>query len=60
VFGWNIDKSKMEVRAGVGYFLSKAFKKFHIVIKSCMRIVDVLQVFPLLMPKEFVDQFMFI
>jgi hypothetical protein len=55
VFGWNIDNSKVEVRAGVEHFLSKAFKKFHITIWSCMRLVDVLEVFPLLMLEEFVD-----
>jgi hypothetical protein len=50
----------MEVRVGVEHFLSKAFKKFYIAIWSYMRLVDVLEVLPLLMLEEFVDQFMFI
>jgi hypothetical protein len=38
VFGWNIDNSKVEIKVGADHFLSKAFKKFHITIWSCMRL----------------------
>ncbi len=32
VFGKNVEKTKVEVKAGVEIFLSKAFQKFHITI----------------------------
>jgi hypothetical protein len=32
VFGKNVEKTKVEIKAGVEIFLSKAFQKFHITI----------------------------
>ncbi len=60
VFGKNVDKTKMEIRVGVENFLSNAFQMFHIAIWSCMKFEDVLEVLPMLMPKSFLDQFVFI
>jgi hypothetical protein len=60
MFGKNVDKAKMEVRFRVENFLAKAFKKFHNAIWSCMKLKDVQEVFPMLMPNNFVDQFVFI
>ncbi len=50
----------MEIRVGVEDFLVKAFEKVYITIWSCMKLEDVLKVFPMLMLKKFVDQFVFI
>jgi hypothetical protein len=55
VFGKNVDKTKVEVKAYVEIFLSKAFQKFHIAIWSCMKFEDVLEVLPMFMPKSFLD-----
>ncbi len=52
VFGRNIDKSKIEVRVVVEHFLVNAFQKFYIIIWSCMKLKDVLEVLPMLMPKS--------
>jgi hypothetical protein len=52
MFGRNIDISKVEVRAGVEHFLSNAFKRFHVVIWSYMKLEDVLKVLPMLMLLE--------
>jgi hypothetical protein len=60
VFGKNVNKTKVEVKIGVKFFLSRAFQKFHIIIWSCMKLEDVLEVFPMLMPKSFLDRFIFI
>jgi len=60
VFGINVDKAKVEVKARVEDFLAKAFEKFYIAIWSCMKLEDVLEVFPMLMPENFMDQFVFI
>jgi hypothetical protein len=60
VFGKNVDKAKVEVRTRMEDFLVKAFEKFYIAIWSCMKFEDVLEVFPMLMPKNFVDWFVFI
>ncbi len=60
MFGKYVDKTKVEVRAGVENFLSKAFQKFHIAIWSCMKLDDVLEVLSMLMPKSFLDWFVFI
>jgi hypothetical protein len=51
VFGKNVNKTRMEVRARVENFMSKTFQKFHIIIWSCMKLEDVLEVFPMFMPK---------
>jgi hypothetical protein len=58
VFGKNIDKSKVEVRTRIEHFLFNFLKKF-IAIWSCMKLEDVLEVFPMLMPKKFME-FIFI
>jgi hypothetical protein len=60
VFGKNIDGSIMEVKVGVEHFLSQVFKYFYIAIWSCMKLEDVLEVLPMLMPKTFLEQFVFI
>jgi hypothetical protein len=60
VFGRNVDKAKMEVRARVEDFLVKSFEKFYVTICSCMKLEDVLEVLPMFMPKNFVDWFVFI
>jgi hypothetical protein len=60
VFGKNVKKTKVEIRPGVNFFLSKAFQKFHITIGFCMKLEDVLEVLPMLMPKSFLDWFIFI
>ncbi len=60
MFGKNVDKTKKEVRVKVEKFLNKAFQKFHLAIWSCMKLEDVLEVFPMLMPKSFLYQFIFI
>ncbi len=60
VFGKNVDKTKVEVRAKVENFLNEAFKKFHIAIWSCMKLEDVLKILPMLMPESFLDHFVFI
>jgi hypothetical protein len=60
VFGRNVDRAKVEVRIGVEIFLSKIFEKFNVTIWSCMKLEDVLEVLPMLMVENFVDQFIFI
>jgi hypothetical protein len=60
MFGKNIDRSKIEVRIRVEHFFVNAFKKFHITIWSYMKLKDVLEVPPMLMPKTFVGWFVFI
>jgi hypothetical protein len=60
VFGRNVNKAKMEVRAGVEDFLVKAFEKFYLAICFYMKLEDVLEVFPMFMPENFMDRFVFI
>jgi hypothetical protein len=60
VFGRNIDKIKVEVRIGVKHFLVHAIEKFYIAIWSCMKLEDVLEVSPMLIPDIFINQFVFI
>jgi hypothetical protein len=60
VFGKNVNKTKVEVKAKVENFFSKAFQKFHITIWSCMKFEDVLEVLPMLMLESFLDSFVFI
>jgi hypothetical protein len=55
VFGRNIDKSKVEVKARVKYFLFNAFNYFYIPIWSCMKLEDVLEVFPMFIPENFLS-----
>jgi hypothetical protein len=60
MFGRNIDRSKVEVRIGVEHFLSQAFKYFYIAIWSCVKLEDVLEGFPMHIPKTFLERFVFI
>ncbi len=60
VFGRNIDRNKVEVRAEVENFLSIALKYFYIAIWSCMKLEDMLEVLPMLIPKIFLEWFVFI
>ncbi len=60
MFGRIIDKSKVEVRVGVEQFLSNVLKELYIAIWSYMKLEDVLEVLPMLMPKKFVNEFVFI
>jgi hypothetical protein len=50
----------MEVRVRVQHFLIHAFKKFYIIIWSCMLIEDVMEVLTLLLSQDFINQFVFI
>ncbi len=59
VFGRNVDKAKMEVKARVEDFLVKAFEQIYITIWSCMKLEDVLEVLLVTMLKNFMDQFIF-
>jgi hypothetical protein len=60
MFGKNIDRSEVEAKTRVEHFLSQAFKYFYIVIWFYMKLEDVLEVRPMLMPKNFLEQFVFI
>jgi len=60
VFGKNVDKTKVEVGARVENFLATTFQKFYIVIWSCLKFEDVLEVYLMLMLENFLDQFIFI
>jgi hypothetical protein len=55
MFGQNIDKGKVEVRIGMKHFFVHAFEKFYIVIWSCVKLEDVLKVFPMLILDTFMD-----
>jgi len=59
MFGKNVNKTKMEVKARMEIFLSKTFQKFHIVIWSCMKLEDVLEVLPMFMLESFLGWFVF-
>jgi hypothetical protein len=60
VFERNVDKTKVEVRVVVENFLAKAFIKFYVIIWSCMKFEDVLEVLPMLMLENFLEWFVFI
>ncbi len=60
MFGRNVNKAKVEIRAKMEDFLAKAFEKFYVAIWSCMKLEDVLEVFQMFMPNFFVDWFVFI
>ncbi len=60
MFERNVDKTKMESRVGMENFLAKAFEKFYVTIWSCVKLEDVLEVLPMLMLDNFVDNFFFI
>jgi hypothetical protein len=49
------DKSKIKVKVGVKHFLAHAFENFYIVIWYCMKLEDVLEVFPMLISYTFLD-----
>jgi hypothetical protein len=53
VFGRNIDKNKMKVRARVNFFLATTIQKFCVVIWFWMKLEDVLEVLLMLMPNVF-------
>ncbi len=55
VFGKNVNKTKVKVKVGMENFLNKTFQKFHIVVWYCVKLEDVLEVLPMLMPKSFLD-----
>jgi hypothetical protein len=48
------------VRAGMEHFLYKTFNYFHIAIWSCMKFEDVLEVLPMFIPENYLQQFVFI
>jgi hypothetical protein len=58
--GKNLNVTKLEIHARIHDFLARAFENFYIDIWSCMLLEDVLQILPLLMPKTFVIQFVFV
>jgi hypothetical protein len=58
--GSNIDISKLESKTRIQHFFFQVFKKNYIVIWSYMLLEHVLQVFPLLVPQAFFNQFVFI
>jgi hypothetical protein len=60
VFGRNVDKAKVEVRTGVEDFFAKTFEKNYVTIWPYMKLENMLEVLPMLMPENFVDQFFFI
>ncbi len=60
LFGRNVDKAKVEVRARLEDFLLKAFEKIYVAIWFCMKLQDVLEVLPMFMPTNFMDQLVFI
>jgi hypothetical protein len=55
VFGRNIDKNKRKVKARVKNFLATTFQKFYVVIWFRMKLEDVLDILPILMPNVFLD-----
>jgi hypothetical protein len=50
----------MKVKTGMENFLAKAFEKFYITIWSCMKFIDMLEILPMLMFDNFMNQFVFI
>jgi len=60
VKGRNIDNIKVAIITEVQHFLIHAFKKFYIAIWFCMLIEDVMEVLILLLPHNFIEQFVFI
>jgi hypothetical protein len=50
----------MEDKARVKFFLAMAFQKNYIAIWSCMKLENVLEVLPMFMFKNFLNQFVFI
>jgi hypothetical protein len=60
MIGRNVDKTKMEVRVRMDDFLTNAYQKFQSAIWSYMKLKDVLEVLPMIMPENFLDLFVFI
>ncbi len=60
VRGKNIDSTKVETRVRIQQFFIDALKKFHIGIWLFMLIEDVMEVLTLLLPQDFIHQFVFI
>jgi hypothetical protein len=55
MFGRNIDKNKVKVRARVKHFFAHAFENFYIIIWSCLKLKDVLEVLVMVISNTFVD-----
>ncbi len=55
-----LTRPKVEVKSGVEDFFTKTFEKIYVAIWFGMKLEDVLEVFPMFMPKNFMDQFIFI
>jgi hypothetical protein len=60
MFGKNIDRSKVEMKKRVEHFFFQVFKYFYIVIWSCMKLEDVLEVLPMFILETFLEWFVFI
>jgi len=58
--GKNLYISMLEIHVGIYDFLSQAFEHFDIVIWLCMLLKNVLVILLLLMPKIFINQFVFV
>jgi hypothetical protein len=58
--GNNININNLKMKVKMQHFLFGTFKKNYIMIWSCMLLENVMEVLHLLMPKKFVDQFLFI
>jgi hypothetical protein len=55
-----LTRPKWKLKLKWKIFFVKEFEKIYITIWSCMKRQDVLEVLPMLMPKKFMDQFVFI
>jgi len=51
---------RVKVKVGVEHFLSISINYFYIRIWSCMKLEDVLRVFPTLVPDNYLDRYIFI
>ncbi len=60
MFGRNIDKNQVKVKARMKHFLAHTFEKFYIAIWSCMKLEDVLEVLLMLILDKFMEYFVFI
>ncbi len=56
----NLNVSKLETCVGVQDFFFRAFEHFYIDIWLCMLLENVFEILLLLMPKTFIDQFVFV
>jgi len=55
-----LTRAKLKLKLESNIFFSNVFKKLYIAIWSCMKLEDMLEVLPMLMPKKFLDEFIFI